>query len=434
MKKGFYTIIAAQFVSSLADNALLIAAIALLRDIHSAPWITPLLQIFFTVSYVLLAPFVGAFADALQKRYVMFISNALKAGGCLLMIGGVHPMLAYAMVGFGAAAYSPAKYGIMTELLPSEKLVIANAWLESATVLSTIVGTMVGGALISDTVAHWLGVHPIPLLNSAAQLAMFAMMLVYASAGVINIGIPDTGARYENRLHHPGRLIADFRHCFNVLWHDKLAQIALWVTTLLWGSAVTLQLLVLKWANVRLGMSLSDAATLQGITGLGIAAGAGWAAARVPMRNAFKVLPVGLLVGVVTICMAFYHKGLFAPGSGLQIGPFHAPYYVIFAFLEMIIVGTLAGFFVVPMNAVLQHRGAELLSAGHSIAVQNFNQNLAVLLMLGLYAVLLTWNVPIQWIIVIFGVGVVALMWLAMLRHGANQREHDSVSAELGTD
>jgi LPLT family lysophospholipid transporter-like MFS transporter len=432
MKKGFYTIIAAQFVSSLADNALLIAAIALLRDIHSAPWVTPLLQIFFTISYVLLAPFVGAFADALQKRHVMFISNALKAGGCLLMIGGVHPMLAYAMVGVGAAAYSPAKYGIMTELLPASQLVVANAWLESATVLSTIVGTMIGGALISDTVSRWLTADPWPIVHSAAGIAMLVMMLVYAFAGLLNMGIPDTGARYVNRLREPRKLIGVFRHAFVVLWNDKLAQIALWVTTLLWGSAVTLQLLVLKWANVQLGMTLSDAATLQGVTGLGIAAGAGWAAARVPMRNAFKVLPVGLLVGVVTICMAFYNRDLFPAGSGFQVGPWHVPYYVSFAFIEMIIVGTLAGFFVVPMNAVLQHRGAELLSAGHSIAVQNFNQNLAVLLMLGLYALLLKWDIPIQWIIVFFGVGVVSLMWLAMVRHSLNQRENDAVAAQLG--
>jgi hypothetical protein len=246
------------------------------------------------------------------------------------------------------------------------------------------------------------------------------------------MGIPDTGARYVNRLREPRKLIGVFRHAFVVLWNDKLAQIALWVTTLLWGSAVTLQLLVLKWANVQLGMSLSDAATLQGVTGLGIAAGAGWAAARVPMRNAFKVLPVGLLVGVVTICMAFYHRDLFPAGSGFQLGPWHVPYYVSFAFVEMIIVGTLAGFFVVPMNAVLQHRGAELLSAGHSIAVQNFNQNLAVLLMLGLYALLLKWDIPIQWIIAFFGVSVVSLMWLAMVRHSLNQRENDAVAAQLG--
>ena len=246
MKKGFYTIIAAQFVSSLADNALLIAAIALLRDIHSQPWVTPLLQILFTISYVVLAPFVGAFADALQKRYVMFISNALKAAGCVLMLLSVHPMIAYGLIGFGAAAYSPAKYGILTELLPSKQLVIANAWLESATVLSTIVGTMIGGLLISDTVSHWLSGHSVPLVHTAAQCAIVVQFFVYAAAGVLNIDIPDTGARYENRLREPLKLVRDFRHCFYVLWHDKLAQIALWVTTLLWGSAVMLQLLVLK--------------------------------------------------------------------------------------------------------------------------------------------------------------------------------------------
>src|ERR1700761_3299531 len=206
MKKGFYTIIAAQFVSSLADNALLIAAIALLSVIRSAAWVTPLLQIFFTVSYVLLAPFVGAFADSIQKRHVMFVSNALKASGCLMMIAGVHPMIAYGVVGFGAAAYSPAKYGILTELLPPEKLGDANAWLQSATVLSTIVGTMPGGALISTYATNFVAHAHLPLIHSAADLAMLAVMVTYVLAAVINIGIPDTGARYTNRLNEPKKL------------------------------------------------------------------------------------------------------------------------------------------------------------------------------------------------------------------------------------
>ncbi len=266
MKKGFYTIIAAQFVSSLGDNALLIAAIAMLSVMHSASWVTPLLQIFFTVSYVLLAPFVGAFADSIQKRHVMFVSNALKAGGCALMILGVHPMIAYGVGGLGAAAYSPAKYGILTELLPAEKLIPANAWLESATVGSTILGTVIGGALVSQYVQHFVSGAHLVLIRSAADAAMFAVMVVYAAAAVINIGIPDTGARYPNRLKEPSKLIGDFTHAFKVLWGDKLAQIALWVTTLLWGAAVTLQLLVLKWADANLGLSLSKAAVLQGVT------------------------------------------------------------------------------------------------------------------------------------------------------------------------
>ncbi|MGF6842222.1 LPLT family lysophospholipid transporter-like MFS transporter [Paraburkholderia youngii] len=425
MKKGFHTIIAAQFISSLADNALLIAAIALLSVMRSAAWVTPLLQIFFTISYVLLAPFVGAFADSMQKRHVMFISNALKASGCMMMILGVHPMIAYGVVGFGAAAYSPAKYGILTELLPAEKLVRANAWLESATVLSTIVGTMLGGALISTVVEHFVTRMHLPLMHSAADLAMSAVMLTYAVAAAINIFIPDTGARYPNRLTEPSKLLGDFHHCFRVLWADKLAQIALWVTTLMWGAAVTMQLLVLKWANVNLGLSLSKAAVMQGVTGVGIAIGAAGAAALIPLRHSLKVLPVGVLTGAVAIAMAFYNKNLFPPGAGLRFGTHVAPYYILLAYPLMIVLGGLSGFFIVPMNAVLQHRGATLLSAGHSIAVQNFNQNLAVLLMLGVYTLLLTAKMPAQWIIVVFGSFITLLMWLAKRRSATNERRVD---------
>ncbi len=425
MKKGFYTIIAAQFVSSLADNALLIAAIAILSVIHSAAWITPLLQIFFTVSYVVLAPFVGAFADALQKRHVMFISNALKALGCLLMIVGVHPMIAYGVVGFGAAAYSPAKYGILTELLPADRLVMANAWLESATVLSTIVGTMLGGALISTWAQRLVAHAHFPLVHTAADLAMCAVMLTYVAAAAVNVGIPDTGARYPNRLNEPSKLVGDFVHCFNVLWADRLAQIALWVTTLMWGAAVTLQLLVLKWADANLGLSLSKAAVMQGVTGLGIALGAGAAAAWVSLRASLRVLPVGVVTGLVAVAMAFYGKNLFPAHAGIRIGAYTMPFYILFAYPLMVLLGTLAGFFIVPMNALLQHRGATLLSAGHSIAVQNFNQNLAVLLMLGAYALLLAANMPVQWIIVVFGTFVSALIVLAMRRNAANARTVD---------
>ncbi|WP_277188292.1 lysophospholipid transporter LplT [Caballeronia sp. BR00000012568055] len=428
MKKGFYTIIAAQFVSSLADNALLIAAIAMLAVVHSAPWVTPLLQIFFTVAYVVLAPFVGAFADALQKRHVMFVSNALKAAGCALMIAGVHPMIAYGVVGLGAAGYSPAKYGILTELLPPQKLIAANAWLESATVGSTILGTVIGGALVSQFVSRWVEQAHIPFVSTAAHAAMFTVMLIYASAAVINVFIPDTGARYENRLKQPNMLVHDFSHAFKVLWSDKLAQIALWVTTLLWGAAVTLQLLVLKWADANLGLSLSKAAVLQGVTGVGIALGAAAASAWIALRQSLKVLPVGVLIGLVSVAMAFYNKDLFPSSSGVQLGPVFVPIYILMAYPLMIALGGLSGFFIVPMNAILQHRGATLLSAGHSIAVQNFNQNIAVLAMLGTYALLLTIKVPVQWIIVIFGLFVSLMMALAVRRHAQNEREVDLVA------
>ncbi|MEN9560050.1 MAG: hypothetical protein RLZZ502_1261, partial [Pseudomonadota bacterium] len=99
---------AAQFFSSLADNALLIAAIALLRQLHEPAWMTPLLKSSFVLSYVVLACYVGAFADSLPKGKVMLITNAIKIAGCALMFLNVHPLLAYAVVGLGAAAYSPA--------------------------------------------------------------------------------------------------------------------------------------------------------------------------------------------------------------------------------------------------------------------------------------------------------------------------------------
>ena len=428
MKAGFYTIIAAQFVSSLADNALLIAAIALLGAMHAASWWTPLLQILFTTSYVVLAPFAGAFADALQKRHVMFAANALKAIGCAMMLAGVHPMIAYGVVGVGAAAYSPAKYGILTELLPATRLVAANAWLESATVLSTILGTALGGALISPYVGHFLrSLHwpPMPLFRYLPSFAMFAVMLVYAMAALINFGIPDTGARYPNRLREPQRLVGEFVTCFNLLWRDELAQIALWVTTLMWGAAVTLQLLVLKWAAVNLGLSLSKAALMQGATGIGIALGAGAAAKFVPLARSLGVLPVGIAAGIVAATMAFYGKWLFPAAMGVYLRGHFVAAYIALAYPLMIALGALAGYFIVPMNALLQHRGATLITAGHSIAVQNFNQNLAVLLMLGVYALLLRANMPVQWIIVTFGAFVCTMIGLAKRRSAVNARKTD---------
>lgn len=437
MKKGFYTIIAAQFTSSLADNALLIAAIALLADRHSAQWVTPLLQIFFSISYVVLAPFVGAFSDSLPKGRVMLIANTLKAAGCLMMLGGVHPILAYGVVGIGAAAYSPAKYGILTELLPAHDLVKANGWIEAATVGSTILGTVIGGALIAPQAAHILGQWHIPLLDTAARGAMFAVMLCYGAAAMINLGIADTGARYKKTsLTQPAWLIRDFQHAFKVLWSDRLAQIVLAVTTLLWGAAVTLQLLVLRWAHSALGETLSGGAVLQGVIGIGLAAGATLAATKLPIRKSMSALPVGIVTGFAVIGMAFYDRHLFPTDWVIAIGSYSIPVYMLLAYPLMAVIGALSGFFVVPMNAVLQHRGHVLLSAGHSIAVQNFNQNIAVLLMLGLYALMLNQGIPVRWIITIFGVFICAIMALMMRRHAINVRDHGVrliISDESGT-
>jgi MFS family permease len=428
MKKGFYTIMAAQFFSSLADNALLIAAIALLKDLHAPNWMTPLLKLFFVLSYVVLAAFVGAFADSRPKGHVMFITNTIKVVGCITMLVGAHPLLAYGIVGFGAAAYSPAKYGILTELLPPERLVAANGWIEGTTVGSIILGTVLGGALISPHIAAPILRHHIPTVNTPAEAAMLVIMAIYVIAALFNLRIPDTGARYPKQERGPIKLVTDFADCFLVLWRDKLGQISLAVTTLFWGAGATLQFIVLKWAEVSLNMSLSEAAILQAVVAVGVAVGAIYAASRVPLRKSLSVLPVGIMMGIAVMLMAFYTRDLFPTHWGLYFGRVHVPGYLIVAYIFLMVVGGLSGFFVVPMNALLQHRGHVLLSAGHSIAVQNFNENLSVLVMLCLYAVLVWLDVPVTAVIVLFGTFVCVMMWFVMRRHQANQRAFDSVA------
>ncbi len=427
MKKGFYWIMAAQFFSSLADNALLIAAIALLVQMQSPAWMTPLLKFFFTISYVLLAPYVGAFADAILKWKVMFITNLVKVAGLILMLASVHPLLAYGVVGLGAAAYSPAKYGILTELLPPQQLVAANGWIEGTTVGSIILGTVLGGFLVSQTAAGLLlglpGLHFIGV-DTAPEAAILVITVVYGIAALCNLKIPDTGARYTHQHANPIRLLADFAHCMKVLWRDKLGQISLAVTTLFWGAGATLQFIVLKWAEYALGLDLSAASVMQAAVAFGVAGGAIAAALRIPLKKSLAVLPLGVAMGGMTIVLAVFHRDWF-PAVSLDLLGLHVPLHMLVAYALMIFTGALAGFFVVPMNALLQHRGYVLLSAGHSIAVQNFNENVSVLVMLSFYALLIRLNLPVPGVIAIFGLFVCATMFAVILWHRRNMRQRD---------
>ena len=431
MNRSFYTIMAAQFFSSLADNALLIAAIALLIQLDAPDWMTPLLKLFFVLSYVLLAAFVGAFADSRPKGNVMFITNTIKFVGCAVMLFGSHPLLSYAIVGLGAAAYSPAKYGILTELLPPERLVAANGWIEGLTVGSIILGTVLGGVLISVGVSSRLLGFDLPIIETGidtpAEAAILIIMMIYIIAALINLKIPDTGARYVAQKTNPIELIQDFAHCFRTLWNDRLGQISLAVTTLFWGAGATLQFIVLKWAEVALNMSLSQGAILQAISAVGVAGGAVWAASRIPLKQSLKVLPYGVVMGLVVCVMAIYHIDMIPPIVLVEFDKMKLTLNMIPPYALLIIVGWLAGYFVVPMNALLQHRGNVLLSAGHSIAVQNFNENLSVLSMLLLYALLIWLDVPIAYVITGFGLSVSIIMILIMRRHARNQAEYDSL-------
>jgi MFS family permease len=403
MNRGFYTILAAQFFSALADNALLFAAIALLKQVHAPSWQTPVLQQAFILSFILLAPFVGAFADSLPKGRVMFISNAIKMAGCIAMLVGVNPLLAYGLAGFGAAAYSPAKYGILTEYLPPERLVWANSWMEGLTVAAIIAGAVIGGMLITPSVSHSIvqSLH-VPSFVKPAEMAIFIIFFIYMLAALINLYIPIVPIEHKPLSRNPYFLIKDFGHCFRLLWKDPLGQVSLAVTTLFWGAGATLRLLVLAWAAVALHYSIGEAAKLTAWVAVGIAIGSILAARFVKLEHAVKVLPVGIAMGIMVLAMI----------------PVTHP---LTAILLLTGIGMMAGFFVVPMNALLQHRGHLLMGAGRSIAVQNFNENISIFLMLGLYALMEKLELSLTVIILVFGLLMAGIMSLLYNKHGHDQ-------------
>ncbi len=403
MNRGFFLILSAQFFSALADNALLFAAIALLKQVHAPSWHTPVLQQAFIISFVFLAPFVGPFADSLPKGRVMFISNGIKMAGCLAMLVGINPLLAYGLAGFGAAAYSPAKYGILTEYLPPAKLVWANSWMEGLTVSAIILGAVVGGILITPSIAiEILQVLHVPLTVTAPELAIFIIFFLYLIAALFNLYIPLVPIEHKPPKRTPLFLLKDFWHCFTLLWKDPLGQVSLAVTTLFWGAGATLRLLVLSWAAIALHYNIGEAAKLIAWFAVGIAIGAALAARFVKLEHAVNVLPVGIGMGVMVLVMI----------------PITHP---LLAILLLICIGIMAGFFVVPMNALLQHRGHLLIGAGRSIAVQNFNENISIFLMLGLYALMEKLGLHINIIILVFGLLMAGLMGLLYKKHGHDQ-------------
>jgi len=399
MNRGFYIILTAQFFSALADNALLFAAIALLMSLSAPDWHVPLLQQFFIISYILLAPFVGVFADSNPKGRVMFISNSIKIVGCVAMLAGMQPLFAYAIVGLGAAAYSPAKYGILTEYLPPSLLVKANSWMEGATVAAIILGAVLGGLLISPkfigaaliewNLAEWI---------TAPKFAILIILLLYLTAAWFNLFIPRLPPDHRTPRRDPLYLLHDFWHSFKLLWKDPLGQVSLAVTTLFWGVGATLRLVVLAWAAFNLKFDLTQATQLTAMTAVGIAVGAAMAGKWVQLERSVKVLPAGIILGFAVIAMILVNDSAIAAAL-------------------LFFIGMLSGFFVVPLNALLQHRGHLLMGAGHSIAIQNFNENLGILLLLGVYTLMVGYGMHIHWIIGIFGAFISLVMTAIWRRH-----------------
>ena len=395
MKKGFSTIMSAQFFSSLADNALLVAAVELLRMTEAPPWQTPALAAMFALFYVVLAPFVGTFADALPKGRVMFVSNAIKVVGCLAMLFGSHPLLAYAVVGLGAAAYSPAKYGILTELLPPSQLVKGNGWIEGLTVGSIILGILLGGQLVGPRLAPALLGLDLPLLDTGIdtppEAAISLIVLLYAVAALFNLYIPRTTAPLQPISGGVVAQVRDFTQCNARLWADKLGQITLATTTLLWGIFGNLRLIVFAWAAAALGYGTTQASNLAGVVVVGSVFGAVVAASTVKLDRATKVIPLAIVVGFLMIGLNLI--------SDVRVA---APF--------LVLLGALCGYLIVPMNALLQHRGHNLMGAGRSIAVQNFNEQACILALSAAYSAMTKFGLSAFTAIAVFGLTVAATM------------------------
>jgi MFS transporter, LPLT family, lysophospholipid transporter len=417
MPAGFHRLITTQFVSALADNALLIVAIAVLQSRGLPGWWAPLLKVGFTLSYVLLAPVVGVLADAGPKSALMGWMNAVKALGAALLLLGLHPVAAFCVIGFGAAAYAPAKYGLVTELVGPERLVAANGWLEVSVVGAVLLGTVAGGLLVgpawqgsmlAQVVGNGLasglaavgGVAAVGEagagLSGPHAPAMVVLLGVYALSAVLNLGVPDSGARYAQGSRQLRALARDFFAANRRLWRDRDAGLSLSVTTLFWGVGATLQFAVLHWAAEALGLALDEASRLQGLVAIGVVLGAAAAGRFVPLASARRVMGVGVLLGALMPVVAWCD----ALGWAVPL---------------LMAAGAAGGLMVVPLNALLQHRGCQLLGAGQSIAVQGYNENASVLLMLGLYAGLLAmgWSSAV----LMSGLGaLVAVLMLLLIR------------------
>jgi MFS transporter, LPLT family, lysophospholipid transporter len=412
MPKGFFYLISAQFASGLADNALLILGIAFLSEQGYPGWWAPLLKFSFTLSYVFLAPLMGPLADAFSKAKLMACMNALKVVGVAFIFTSLHPMLAFAIAGMAASAYAPAKYGLVTETVPAEQLVKANGWLEVTVVMAVILGTACGGLLVASKSFAWMSTLNLSFieflgLSLETQYAgpLLSLIVIYSVAGLLNFGIPSVNTQYVQQSMKPVALFKNFIQSNRILWQDPVGKLSLAVTTLFWGIGAVVQFAVLLWAKEALNMPLEQASLLQAVVAFGVIFGAGMAGHYVALHNAYKVLPLGLWLGLSLPALAF--------STSLWI-----------AIPLMLITGFAGGMLMVPMNAMLQNRGYTLLTAGRSIAVQGFNENASVMVMLGVYSGLLALELPLQWVMVIMGsvmtLGMIYLMRMASQKNRFN--------------
>lgn len=376
--RGMLALIIAQFFAALADNAILFGAIAMLRARHAPAWHLPLLQEFFVLAFILMAPFVGPLADAFPKARVMFYSNGLKLFSALLMLTGMSPLFPHALIGVGAAAYSPSKYGLLTEMFTVDRLVKANSLIESSTIVAILIGTFLGGWL-SDFSPHY---------------AILFASLCYLIATLGNLLIPSLPPETPFSAFQPGILLRDFLHSVKTLYSRRDSRFSLMGTGLFWGGGSALRFLLVAWVPVALQIyDNTTPALLSGLVGIGIAIGAALAARLISLRTINRTLPAGLLMGLMVL--------LLAGQSNLRVTEF-----------VMVLIGTCGGAFVVPLNALLQEAGHHTTGTGHAIAVQNLNENSSMLVFVGFYTLLLRLRVPVIHLAIGFGIVILAGIFL----------------------
>lgn len=379
LSKGMIAVMLAQFFSAFGDNALLFALIALVKDLSYPEWSQPVLQMAFVGTYILSAPFVGQIADSFPKGRVMMFANGLKLLGAIAICMGFEPFIGYVLVGLGAASYSPAKYGILGELTSGDKLVKANGLIEASTIAAILMGSLAGG-FVAD-------------LSVLGSLIMCGV--IYAAAVFANMYVPKLQPALSGAKWHVRGMVSNFVNACKQLWQNKQARVTLIGTGLFWGAGVTLRFLLIAWVPVSLGITDNKTPTiLNAIVAVGIVMGAGIAGKVINLKNVTRCIPAGILMGLAVT------------GFVLQAN-------MIMTYLLLVTIGALGGFFLVPLNALLQDLGKQSVGAGNAIAVQNIAENSSMLIMLGMYTAVVALGIPTLWIGAGFGLLFsVSIIWL----------------------
>jgi LPLT family lysophospholipid transporter-like MFS transporter len=355
MNRNLYTLLLAQFLTAFADNAILFAAFALItQELSRGDWYQPALQASFLLAFVFLAPWVGRFADRRPKRSVLAVGNVIKAAGALMLLAGVEPLAAYAIVGIGAAVYGPAKYGILPELIAHDRLVKANGLIEGSTIVAIVLGAVLGARLA----------------DASIEAALWMVFAAYTVSFAVALFIPKVAGRIEQK----GPALPQFAQMMRGFFTTSRARFSMLGAAIFWAAAVVLRVMMVAWAPaVLFTTTTTEIASLTVYIAIGIAVGAFVVPWLIPIEYLRRAR------------LAAYAMGAFIILLGTTSDPLLAK-VLLFA------IGMSGGIFVVPINAALQEIGHRTIGAGGAVAIQNFFENVAMLLGTGLYTLALTGN------------------------------------------